>query len=170
MKKRLVIILAVIVVLITAVVVYLGFCVGYKTIYYRMYRADRIKGEITVNIDGQSAQFDEARTKECWNWNCEGDFSITDRTAKVSLKAGDYGPYDFFVYVVGLDQPLQLSVWQLNWWNVKTFRLNISVDTVEKIAHITCFTTNIDEEGNVYEDESTWNMELAVDGLTVVFD
>ncbi len=167
MKKRLIIILAMIVVLITAVVVYLGFCVGYKTIYYRMYRADRIKGEITVNIDGHSAQFDEARTRE--GWNCEGDFFVTDNTAKVSLKAGDYGPYDFSVYAVGLDQSLQLSVWQLNWWNVKTFRLDISVDTVEKIAHITCFTTNIDEEGNVYEDERTWNMELAED-LTIGFD
>ncbi len=167
MKKRLIIILAVIVVLITAVVVYLGFCVGYKTIYYRMYRADRIKGEITVNIDGHSAQFDEARTRE--GWNCEGDFSLADHEANVSLKAGDYGPYDFSVYIVGLDQPLQLSVWQLNWWNVKTFRLDISVDTVEKIAHITCFTTNIDEEGNVYEDERTWNMELAED-LTIGFD
>ncbi|MCI8472906.1 MAG: hypothetical protein HFE65_07375 [Clostridiales bacterium] len=167
MKKRLIIILAMIVVLITAVVVYLGFCVGYKTIYYRMYKEDRIKGEITVNIDGHSAQFDEARTRE--GWNCEGDFFVTDNTAKVSLKAGDYGPYDFSVYAVGLDQSLQLSVWQLNWWNVKTFRLDISVDTVEKIAHITCFTTNIDEEGNVYEDERTWNMELAED-LTIGFD
>ncbi len=169
MKKRLVIILAVIVVLITAVVVYLGFCVGYKTIYYRMYRADRITGEITVNIDGQSAQFDEARTKECWNWNCEGDFSITDRTAKVSLKAGDYGPYDFFVYVVGLDQPLQFSTYQYNWWNVKTFRIDVVVDNAENTMYVRCFTTNIDEEGNIYEKEGASELELT-DELTIGFN
>ena len=168
MKKWIAILSAVMVVLIAAVVVYLGFCVGYKTIYYRLYQGDRITGEITVHIDGETALFDEERTRE--HWNCEGDFSIVDHGVNVSLKAGDYGSYDFDIYIVGMNQPLQFSVWQLNWWNVKTFRLDVVVDTTENMASVTCFTTNISEEGSVYEDKHTWERELTEEGLTVVFD
>lgn len=155
MKKRLVVILAAFAAVIT---VCLTFFFLYKPTYYRLYSGDRINGEITVSIDGQSAQFDEERTREYWN--CEGDFSITDYTAKVSLKAGDYGLYEFAVYVVGLDQPLQFAAFQFNWWNVKTFRIDIVVDTVESTAHAMCFATNINEEGNVYEEESTKDLDL----------
>ena len=150
MKRRLVIILAAVAAVIT---VCLAFFFLYKPSYYRLYSGDRITGEIIVNIDGRSAQFGEERTREVWN--CEGDFSVTDHTAKVSLKAGDYGLYEFAVYVVGLDQPLQFAAFQFNWWNVKTFRIDVAVDMAENTAHITCFTTNIDEEENVYEEEST---------------
>ncbi|GFI55661.1 hypothetical protein IMSAG013_00711 [Clostridiales bacterium] len=165
MKKRLVIILAAFAAVIT---VCLAFFILYKPSYYRLYADDRIKGEITVSIDGQSAQFDEERTRKYFNY--EGDFFTEDYTATISLKAGDYGPYDFSVYVVGLDQPLQLSVWQLNWWNVKTFRLDVSMDIAKRIAHITCFTTNISEDEHVYEEERTWDLELTNEGMTIVFD
>ena len=166
MKKWIAIHLAVLIVLIAAVV-YLGFCVGYKTIYYRMYKEDRITGQITVDIDGQAVVFDEERTRG--HWNCKGDFSLGDHEANVSLKAGDYGPYAFDMYIVGMDQPLQFSTYQYNWWNVKTFRIDIAVDNAEKTAHVRCFTTNINEKGNIYKNESTSELELA-DELTIGFN
>lgn len=166
MKKWIAVLSAVLVVLIAAVV-YLGFCVGYKTIYYRMYKADRITGQITVDIDGQAAALDAQRTRE--HWNCEGDFSIEDHGVNISLKAGDHGLYEFDIYIVGLEQPLHFNAYQFNWWNVKTFRIDIAVDNAENTAHVRCFTTNINEKGNIHENEKTSELELT-DDLTIGFN
>ena len=158
-KAWLVIIPAVSVVLVAVV------CFLYRPLYYRFYFGDRIKGEVQVAIDGKAALFDEERTNE--HWNNEGDFSITDHTAMIALTAGDYGMYDFQIYVIGMDQPVQISVMQFNWWNVHTFCLHVAVDTNTNTAIFTYSSTNVSEAGDVYTEEGTKEVDLTQEELFI---
>lgn len=135
-----------------------AFCFLYKPIYYRLYLGDRIQGEIQVTIDGKAAFFDEENTDAHLYY--KGDFSAADHTARISLKAGEYGSYSFDIYVVGLNQPIQISVMQYNWWNVHTFCLDVAVDTHTNTALFTYTSTDIGEDGAVYMDAGSKEVDL----------
>lgn len=108
----------------------------YKPLYYRLYPFDRIRGTVSVSVDGRKAEISPA----------EG-VSTSDGTAHVSIKAGEYGGYSFNLYADGISRPVEVSVYHYNWWNVTRFQLECAADTQSETIDISCRYTMLSEEG-----------------------
>ena len=121
----------------------------YKPLYYRIfYPWNRITGTVRVTIDGETyALKDSDITGSHENADIGIGFSKKDNGARLSVRGGDYGPYNMLIRVDGVDLPLEVVAFQHNWWNVTEFDLDISIDsTAEKIT-FTSSAKVLNEEG-----------------------
>ena len=127
--------------------------------YYRLfYPWDRYVGTVMVEVDGEAADFTVEKLEMPVRVKQQGIGS-----ARVSMHAGDYGVYGFWILVDGVEQPIKLT--SLKWsWQVIRYEARISVDrktgTVTYTARV-CETNDhgrfveriIEETGSLAEEE-----------------
>lgn len=110
-------------------------------IYYRFYFGDRIKGTVTVMIDGEPAvilkdSLSDSQTR------AEGN------VLHISARANAYGSYPFSFSVEELpDITFHFYSFQFNWWNVTRFDLRYNVNTEERIVEYRAEHTELEESG-----------------------
>ncbi len=148
MKKKRIIVIVIFLLIIAAA----ALCYLYKPLYYRMYLGDRIKGELHVTIDSEPAMLsDYSVSSDSDGFSTKADGDAT----KISIKGGSYGGYSFAVNIPGVDIPLEITVFQHNWWNVAIFEMNIAVSTENNTASCSYKYTWIEEDGTIREDTGT---------------
>ncbi len=121
--KRTIIILSIIVLLCIPIFML------YKPNYYRFfYSDDRIKGNIKVITDNQVFHIGS----ENIILHYPGKAIDSNDAVEISFPAGEYGEYSFEVTNISLDAPIRITCYQPNWWNVQSFELTLSIDTLTK--------------------------------------
>lgn len=125
----------------------IAFCFICKPIYYRLYPGDRIKGDIQVIVDGETYALNENSFSACRRVKPEDDGS-----AKIRIKAGEYGAYEFVMHADAIGLPVTIRCYQHNWWNVWDFDLQINVDTQQNRAIISGSVTDLDDKGKKSND------------------
>ena len=94
----------------------------YRPFYRRVYTGDRIKGKVSITVDGEAYFSDMSDISGCDKWNVSGgDISL-------AIKGGEYGKYSCQVIVPKIDKAVSICIYQFNWWNVTEFDLDIAVD------------------------------------------
>ena len=137
-----------------------------RLIYFRLYPGDRVKGTITVTVDGEEYSLDEKNiTVEHEHQGY--DFKPDD--GEISLKAGDYGAYDIIISGLPDIPPITVAVYQANWWNVERFDLTVAVDTKEKSITYSGKHTYIAEDGFSQSEEISKKEDLSDKELGVGF-
>ncbi len=117
-KKRVVIIAA------AALICAVMCAVSPHIFWHFIYHGDRIKGTISVTIDGndipaENIVFSCSSEKGTENVRQDGD--------KISVKAGEYGSYTITAQTNGYD--LKFRIFQYNNWNVTAFSMSYDIDT-----------------------------------------
>ena len=146
----------IIAVIVTALMVLCFFC---KPIYYRIYPFDRIKGDIEISIDGQlfSPESSNFHNKS----RCD-DISVKtkDNISFVSIKGGKYGGYSFTIDISEVNKPIEVQVFQPNWWNKIDFYLSVDIDTENnKIMYGYDFEQNDSQSVTIGESRNNLNDE-----------
>lgn len=115
----------IIAVIVTALMVFCFFC---KPIYYRIYPFDRIKGDIEIIIDGQSLS---PESSSFYNKSRCDDISVKtkDNISSVSVRGGKYGGYSFTIDITEINKPIEVQVFQPDWWTTIDFCLSVDIDT-----------------------------------------
>lgn len=119
----------VIIVILVTVVISAAFCFFCKPVYYRIYPFDRIKGNIHIRINKQPLSPENI---SFYNKNRCDDISVKtkDNKSYVSVKGGKYGGYSFAIDIPEINKPVEVCVFQANWWNTTDFSLNIDIDNI----------------------------------------
>ena len=137
--------------LILAVILLLGVCVFLflKPVYYRiLYPWDRITGTIHLTADGESREIGKSDITCLYDAK---DTAVSARPGqngtKISIHAGEYGPYSILLHVEGIEKPVEIVVYQYNWWNVCSFDLEITVDSEANTISLCSTATVLDEHG-----------------------
>ncbi len=122
-------------------------------LYYRLYFGDRIKGEVTVTIDGEPAAIlEDTAVASFQTSENAAKFRAVDNELHVSARANAYGNYQFTFYVEELPEiPLCFNSYQFNWWNVTEFELHYNVDTQAQIVEYRVVHTELNETGTKSE-------------------
>ncbi|MBR5344054.1 MAG: hypothetical protein IK149_09170 [Oscillospiraceae bacterium] len=137
--------------------------------YYRLgYFGARISGTVRVEMDGEvyDLRAEDFSTVKTGRW--EGRLSVrekADGSARVAIRAVDYGSYGFYLKLDGLEQPIWISSYQYNWWNVTRFELLIRVDSA---AGTICFESaaeDLDEDGRWRQEPHSETLDLSSDEL-----
>lgn len=155
-KKRKLILLIIIVTVI-ALMVLCFFC---KPVYYRIYPFDRIKGNITIIIDGQplSSESSNFHNKS----RCDDiSVKIKDNKSSVSVRGGKYGGYSFTIDIPEINKPIEVQVFQPDWWTTIDFCLSVDIDTTNNEIIYSCnFEQNDDKSviigecrNNLYDEK-----------------
>ncbi len=111
------------------VIALMAFCFFCKPIYYRIYPFDRIKGDIHISINGQPLS---PESISFYNKSRCDDISVKtkDNKSYVSIRGGKYGGYSFAIDIPEMNKPIEVGIFQPNWWNAIDFFLSIDIDTV----------------------------------------
>ncbi len=121
-----------------------------KPIFYRLYFGDRIKGTVSVSVDGKAYQL---QPKEIQG---SDELKLTDNgnIAELSIHGGENGGYPICVYLDTADMDalgFEINCFQHNWWNVTEFKLNIEIDTKQNsISYSGDYTTIADSGKKCY--------------------
>lgn len=132
----------VIAVIVTALMVFCFFC---KPIYYRIYPFDRIKGNIHIRINEQPLS---PESINFYNKSRCDDISVKtkDNKSSVSVKGGEYGAYSFTIDIPEINKPIEVQIFQANWWDTTDFALSIDIDTVNNEVCYYCYFKNNDNK------------------------
>ncbi len=127
--------------------------------YHRLYWGDRIKGNVTVTVDGQPAKIEKDNTFCSFGIGEEDcattDFRITDDGMFVATKANEYGAYDYTFSVEELsDTEFRFLSYQFNWWNVTEFELHYHIDTEANLVTYEAECVYLLESGKKSEPEN----------------
>lgn len=98
-------------------------------LYYRIYLGDRIKGTVSIFVDGKQCDISESNIV----FMKEGNVKIKDGKALVSMHAGEYGSYKYEIEGI-TDEPVRANFFQGNWWDIVRYDISISIDTKNKTA------------------------------------
>ena len=165
MKIKAVKIIAIIVavVLLFGVLCYLFF----KPMYYRIfYPWSRITGTINISIDGDKYDLKESDVSGMYENSGIGiKFRKNDYGAKVSVRGGDYGQYKLIIDIESVGEPLEVVIFQYNWWNVAEFDLDISIDSASKEITFTSRAQVLDEDGNKITQDHSTSLKLSDEEL-----
>ncbi len=164
-KKVLIILLSVLagVALLTGLLI--GLCKTFLPhIYYRCYLGDRITGTVTVTVDGEPyslktgsiTPYDDSAI-----WKKPRVNYLRDGSARVRIHAGRYGMYGFYLTIDDVVQPICITAYQFNWWNVTNFDLSVSMDTAANTVTLHTDTVKMDEIGSPYIYHRTETFQLS---------
>lgn len=146
-------------IIVAAVLLFVGISyLFFKTLYYRLfYPWNRINGTICITIDGKEYKLKESDVTGSHESEEIGiGFRNGTDGTKVSIHGGDYGPYTLMIHVDGISAPLEVVVYQYNWWNVSEFDLDISIDNTKETISFNSTAQVLDEDGiKVTEKHST---------------
>lgn len=106
-----------------ALIACVALCLSWRPLRYRLYPGDRIKGTLTVSVDGQPCALAEEACRLPENGRFKTD---ADGKAQISVHGGDYGEYPVSVLLPDGTE-LRFICFQHNWWNVLTFDLQADV-------------------------------------------
>lgn len=118
-------------------------CIVYKPIFYRLYRGDRIKGSVELTIDDKPCLLEE----NYFLFHEDGNVKTDGTAADISIHGGEYGKYTFEILDTPIGEPILISCFQFNWWNVQTFELSINIDTEQGELAYNGNCTTIAESG-----------------------
>lgn len=156
------------VILLAVVFILSAICFLYKPIYYRLYFGDRIKGTVSVSVDGKAYQL---QPKEIQG---SDELNLTDNgnIAKLSIHGGEYGGYPICVYIDTADMDalgFEINCFQHNWWNVTEFKLNIEIDTKQNIISYSGDYTTIADSGKKCYDKIEMQQSIDEEYLGISF-
>ena len=121
--------------------------------YYRLlYFGDRVSGTVRLVVDGETVPLEKEDFQNLTAAEEKLGSKLKvrpqrDGGARVSFRAGSYGSYCFSLRIEGADEPLELTAYQYNWWNVCRFDLEIRVDRAAGTVEYSCNTRTLSEEG-----------------------
>ncbi|MDE7099133.1 MAG: hypothetical protein K2O60_08320, partial [Ruminococcus sp.] len=120
-------------------------------IYYRIYPFDRIKGYIRIIIDKQTLSPESISFHN--KSRCD-DISVKtkDNESYISIKGGEYGGYSFTIDIPEINKPVEVRVFQANWWNTTDFALTVNIDTVNNEVRYDYYFRNNDDKSAVMAD------------------
>lgn len=129
----------------------MSFCFFCKPIYYRIYPFDRIKGYIRIIIDKQSLSPESISFHN--KSRCE-DISVKtkDNKSYVSIKGGKYGIYSFTIDIPEIDKPVEVCVFQPDWWTTIDFCLSVDIDTENNKIIYSCNFEQNDDKSIIIND------------------
>lgn len=156
------------VILLSVVLIVSAICFLYKPIYYRLYFGDRIKGTISVIVDGEAYQLQPKEIQGVDELEIDDNGNITE----FSIYGGEYGGYPIFVYLDTADiDALELGIncFQHNWWNVTEFKLNIAIDTKQNSISYSGDYTTIADSGKKNYDKIEKKQSLDEEYLEISF-
>lgn len=109
------------------VIALMTFCFFCKPIYYRIYPFDRIKGNIHIRINEQPLS---PESINFYNKSRCDDISVKtkDNISSVSVRGGKYGGYSFTIDIPEIHKPIEVQVFQPNWWTTIDFYLSVDID------------------------------------------
>lgn len=153
--------------LLSVVLIISVICFLYKPIYYRLYFGDRIKGTISVIVDGEAY---ELQPKEIQG---SDELDISDNgVAELSIHGGEYGGYPIYVYLDTADietQSIRINCFQHNWWNVTEFKFNIEINTNQNIITFKGDYSTIADSGKKCNDKIEKQQSLDDEYLEISF-
>ena len=133
------------------------------SLYYRMYLGDRITGTVTVSVDGEPYAL-QYRSVSADQSNPIGGIPRIrlngDGSARIMLRAGEYGGYGFLLTVDSVEAPLHICAYQYNWWNVVRFDLHVSVD-------IAAQTVTLESSAQTLRDNGKWRTETVCETFSL---
>ena len=137
--------------------------------YYRLgYFGRRVSGTVRVEVDGEPydlrAEDFSIVKKGLWGERMSVR-EKSDGSARVAIKAGDYGSYGFYLRLDGLEQPIRIMSYQYNWWNVTRFELLIRVDRAAGTIYIESAAEDLDESGRWRPEPHSETLDLSSDKL-----
>ena len=137
--------------------------------YYRLgYFGRRVSGTVRVEVDGEPydlrAEDFSIVKKGLWGERMSVR-EKSDGSARVAIKAGDYGSYGFFLRLEGLEQPIRIGSYQYNWWNVTRIELLIRVDRAAGTIYIESAAEDLDESGRWRPEPHSETLDLFSDKL-----
>lgn len=160
MKKKVVIAAAVVFAVIAVLLGAFG-----RVIYYRLYSGDRIKGDITVTLNGQAVSLEESD----FSFLGKGGFSASSNggSSHISIEGGEYGRYSFDIHIPDFPKTVTVHIMMYNWWNVTDFTLDIALDEAQKTAEYKYFYTYIAEDGKKLSENGSDTQDIDTDELKV---
>lgn len=127
-----------------------------RPMYYRLgFFGKRISGTVRVEIDGAVYDLEAEDFRIIPSVTIGNRLSVreqADGSARVAIKAGNYGKYAFSLQLEGLDRPIRIISYQFNWWNVTRFDLQIRVDRAAG-------TVSFESEAEVLDENGRWSSE-----------
>lgn len=103
-----------------------------KPIYYRFYPFDRIRGTVSLTVDGEKMTLTRDDIvfydKKYDKYEDGSAKDISDGRVKIYMDGSEYGSHCFEVHSDKLKEPVAVSCFQDNWWNVVDFDLDIAVN------------------------------------------
>ena len=138
--------------------------------YYRLgYFGGRVSGTVSVEMDGARYDLRAEDFSIVKNGHWGERMSVREKpdgSARVAIKAGDYGSYGFYLRLEGLEQPIRIMSYQYNWWNVTRFELLIRVDRPAGKIYIESAAEDLDENGHWRSEPHAETLDLSDQELT----
>ncbi len=122
-----------------------------------IYPFSRIKGNVSVTIDGKKVSLSDC---EISCKKSDGSEKVHVFGSKIRIRAGKYGCYQFIIKHDGIEIPFCFS--QSNCWNCEDFDLSFSVDTAKHTVSCTGWTRGLEENGlkeNKIDIDDTFNFD-----------
>ena len=151
LKKSIIIIAVIFAVAVLASVILYFF---FKPVFYHfLYPFDRITGIVHVTMDGEKYNLISDDVIGQYEFKDEINVKVSNDAdgLRTSIHGGEYGPYSLTIYIDGYNDPIEVGIYQYNWWNVTKFDLDISIDS--EAATITF--TSVAEVNGTKENHST---------------
>ena len=124
--------------------------------YHLLYPGDHVSGTVRLVVDGETVPLDPEdftdRTGEGMRGSRLRVRPRADGSVRIAYRAGDYGPYRVSLCSEALEQPLTLTVYQYNSWNVCRFELEILVDREAGTIEYRCQTRTLNEQAHFVEE------------------
>ncbi len=124
--------------------------------YHLLYPGAHVSGTVCLTVDGERVPL---KAEDFTNQTGEDKFGRrlrvrprADGSAKIAWRAGSYGSYNCSLRVPGLDEPIQLGVYQYNNWNVCRFELEILVDREAGTVEYRCHTRTLNEDAHFVDE------------------
>ena len=134
----------------------------FPQLYYRVYLGDRIQGTVTVSLDGE---FYPLKTGSIIPYDPYVETPRvtyrSDGSARVRIHSGAYGMYGFCLTIDGVAQPIHITAYQFNWWNVTSFDLSVSIDTEANTVTFSTVTEQLHNNGTAYTYVRTQTFPLS---------
>ena len=144
-------------------------CLLSRPWYYRLgYFGRRVSGTVRVEMDGEPYDLRAGDFSIVKNGHSGERMSVrekADGSARVAIKAGDYGLYGFYLKLDGLEQPIKVMSYQYNWWNVTRFDLTIRIDRAAGTISFESAADDLAENGRWRSEPWSATMDLFADKL-----
>ena len=131
------------IVVLMAIVAGMALCFFCKPLYYRLYFGDRITGSIKASIDGVPVVIDSS----CFSSSHILKAAVNEFDTSISMKAGEYGSYNFEFVIPDVNIPVRVFVHHFNWWSVTDLELTAEVSTDGNIVSVAYVCRSIDDKG-----------------------
>ena len=139
-----------------------AFCILCKPIYYRLYAGDRIKGNVSVTVDGEAIMLAEEDISGCRKVKINSDSTY------IAIKGGEFGGYSFAVNIPNIDKEITIVCSQYNWWTVTRFDLDVIIDTANNTVKFEGSYSYVDGDGKIRKGKINELKMLSDDNIKII--